>query len=110
MNRQKNTSAIIIYCTCPDIETASRISRLIISQHMAACVNQVQGVTSIYEWEGKIEQENEVLLIIKTTDERFKSIQQLVSEEHPYELPELIAVPVTHGLPDYLEWITQCTK
>lgn len=103
-------SAIIIYCTCPNIETADRISRLIIRNHMAACVNQIKGVTSIYEWEGKIEQENEVLLIIKTTEKRFEAIKQLVSEEHPYELPELIAVPVTQGLPDYLEWITQCTK
>jgi periplasmic divalent cation tolerance protein len=100
----------IIYCTCPDMETASRISRLLISQHMAACVNQVPGITSIYEWEGKIEENNEVLLLIKSTEERFDSIKTLVIEEHPYELPELIAVPVSRGLPDYLDWIKQCTK
>ena len=100
----------IIYCTCPDIETAERISRLLITQHMAACVNQVPGITSIYEWEGKIEENNEVLLLIKSTEERFASIKRLVLEEHPYELPELIAVPVTKGLPDYLDWIKQCTK
>ena len=77
---------------------------------MAACVNQVQGITSIYEWDGKIQQDNEVLLIIKSTEKRFKSIEKLVRQEHPYELPELIAVPITQGLPDYLEWINQCTK
>ena len=103
-------SAIMIYCTCPDIETADRISRQLIRQHMAACVNQVTGVTSIYEWEGKIQQSNEVMIIIKSTEKRFDSIKKLVSEEHPYELPELIAVPITQGLPDYLEWINQCTK
>jgi periplasmic divalent cation tolerance protein len=101
---------VIIYCTCPDIETAANISRLLISQHMAACVNQVQGITSIYEWEGKIEENKEVLLLIKSTEERFDLIQQLILEEHPYELPELIAVPVSKGLPDYLDWIKQCTK
>lgn len=100
----------IIYCTCPDIETANKISRLLISQHMAACVNQVPGITSVYEWEGKIEENNEVLLLIKSTEERFASIERLVTEEHPYELPELIAVPVSKGLADYLDWIKQCTK
>lgn len=100
----------IIYCTCPDIESANKISRLLISQHMAACVNQVPGITSIYEWEGKIEENNEVLLLIKSTEERFDLIERLVTEEHPYELPELIAVPVTKGLADYLDWIKQCTK
>ena len=103
-------SAIIIYCTCPDIETADRISRLAIRQHMAACVNQLPGITSVYEWDGKIQQNQEVLLIIKSTQERFDAIQNLIREEHPYELPELIAVPITQGLPDYLEWIKQCTK
>ncbi|NNJ91487.1 MAG: divalent-cation tolerance protein CutA [Gammaproteobacteria bacterium] len=101
---------VIIYCTCPDIETARKISRLLISQHMAACINQVPGITSIYEWEGKIEENNEVLLLIKSTEERFDAIQRLVIEEHSYELPELIAVPVSKGLPDYLDWIKECTK
>ncbi len=77
---------------------------------MAACVNQIPGITSIYEWEGKIEENNEVLLLIKSTEERFDSIKRLVLDQHPYELPELIAVPVTRGLPDYLDWIKQCTK
>lgn len=103
-------SAIVIYCTCPNIETAEKISRLLINQHMAACVNQLPGITSIYEWEGKIQRDQEVLLLIKTTEERFDAIRQLVIEEHPYELPELIAVPISQGLPDYIEWITQCTK
>ena len=101
---------VIIYCTCPDIETASRISRVLISHHAAACVNQLPGITSTYEWEGKIEENNEVLLLIKSTEERFDSIQKLIIDEHPYELPELIAVPISKGLPDYLDWIKQCTK
>ena len=77
---------------------------------MAACVNRVENISSVYEWEGKIQQDNEVLLVIKSTEKRFDQIQRLVKEQHPYELPELVAVPITLGLPDYLEWITQCTK
>jgi len=103
-------SAIIIYCTCPDIEIADKISRSLIRQHMAACVNQINGVTSIYEWNGKIEHGNEVLLLIKSTMARFDAIETLIRQEHPYELPELVAVPITKGMPEYLDWITQCTK
>ena len=101
---------IIIHCTCPDIVTAERISRLVVSQKLAACVNQVPNVTSDYEWQGKIKQDNEVLLLIKTETEKFDAISQAIREIHPYELPELIAVPVTQGEPNYLEWIKQCTK
>lgn len=103
-------SLIIAYCTCPDMASAERISRGIVHQHMAACVNLVQGIHSIYEWEGKIQHDNEVLLIIKTTQDRLGAIRHLIEEQHPYELPELIATPIVDGLPDYLEWIKQCTK
>ena len=99
----------IIYCTCPDIETAEKISRRLVSERLAACVNIVPGVASIYEWQGKIEQTDEVLLIIKTVAERFIALSRLVKDMHPYELPELIAVSITDGLPEYLDWIQQCT-
>ncbi len=77
---------------------------------MAACINQIPGITSVYTWDGNIQQDQEVLLIIKSTEARFDDIKKLISDEHPYDLPELIAVPVTKGLPDYLDWIKQCTK
>ena len=103
-------SAIVIYCTCPDIESAERISRHIVEQRMAACVNLIPGITSIYTWDGNIQRDQEVLLVIKSTKVRFDDIQNLISDEHPYDLPELIAVPITESSPDYLEWIKQCTK
>ena len=103
-------SAIVIYCTCPDIETAQRISRLAVEQRLAACINQIPGITSIYTWDGNIQEDQEVLLIVKTTEERFDEFQKLVNDEHPYDLPEIIALPVTQGSPDYLDWIKQCTK
>lgn len=103
-------SAILIYCSCPDIETAEKISRQLIQQHCAACVSILPGLTSIYEWDGKIEQSNEVLLMIKSTAKRFEPIKDMILLEHPYELPEIIAVPIEHGLQDYLDWISQCTK
>jgi periplasmic divalent cation tolerance protein len=103
-------SAIVIYCTCPDIETAQRISRLAVEQRLAACINQIPGITSIYTWDGNIQQDQEVLLIVKTIEERFDDFQKLVNDEHPYDLPEIIALPVTQGSPDYLDWIKQCTK
>ena len=103
-------SAIVIYSTCPDIESAERISRHIVEQRMAACVNLIPGITSIYTWDGNIQRDQEVLLVMKSTKDRFDDIQNLISDEHPYDLPELIAVPITESSPDYLEWIKQCTK
>jgi periplasmic divalent cation tolerance protein len=102
-------SGIIIYCTCPDIATAEKISRQLVNDKLAACVNLLPGITSIYEWQGKIEQSSEVLLVIKSMAERFAEISTLIEDIHPYELPELIAVSITDGLPGYLDWIKQCT-
>ena len=92
------------------METAEEISRSLISQHMAACVNLLPGIISIYEWDGKIERSQEVLLLIKSTEQRQETIRKLVLEKHPYELPELVTVTVTAGHEDYLNWIEQCTK
>ncbi|MGD2119820.1 MAG: divalent-cation tolerance protein CutA [Chromatiales bacterium] len=102
-------SGIIIYCTCPDIATAEKISRQLVEAKLAACVNMLPGVTSIYAWQGKIEQSAEVLLLIKSVQERFVQISALIEDIHPYELPELIAVSIMDGLPGYLDWIKQCT-
>jgi len=101
--------AIIVYSTCPDIETARSISRELVQEKLAACVSQVQNVTSVYQWQNKIEQDDEVLLIIKTTNECYAALEKTLTRLHPYELPELIAVPVCQGLPGYLDWIQQCT-
>lgn len=97
--------AILVLNTCPNSETARRIGTMLVNQGLAACVNILPGITSIYEWKGKIQADAEVLLIIKTMQNRYAELQSAVTELHPYELPELIALPISDGLPPYLQWI-----
>ena len=104
-----STSVLIALCTCPDAEVAGRIAPALVSEGLAACVNAVPGVTSFYLWEGAIQTDSEVQLLIKTTAARFPALIDRVRKLHPYELPEVIAVPVIGGLPDYLQWVQTCT-
>jgi periplasmic divalent cation tolerance protein len=104
-----STSVLIALCTCPDADVADRISRTLVGEGLAACVNAVPGVTSVYLWEGAVQTDIEVQLLIKTTDARLPELIDRVHELHPYELPEVIAVPVIGGLPDYLQWVQTCT-
>lgn len=93
--------------TCPDPQTAERIATTLVGEGIAACVNLVPGVTSIYRWQGTVERSSEVLLVIKTTETGFATLRNRLVELHPYELPELIAVPVGPGLPAYLDWVRE---
>jgi periplasmic divalent cation tolerance protein len=99
----------LIFCTCPDEATAVRIAESLVDERLAACANLLPGITSIYRWEGQIQRDPEVLLLIKTTRERVAALTERLRALHPYEIPEIIAVPVTEGLPDYLSWVTTCT-
>jgi periplasmic divalent cation tolerance protein len=103
------TDTLIVLCTCPERETGLTIAEHLVDRSLAACVNLVGGVTSVYRWEGQTESAQEVLLVIKTRDRRFAEVQQAILELHPYELPEIVAVSVENGLPGYLNWIVQCT-
>ncbi|MCB1857327.1 MAG: divalent-cation tolerance protein CutA [Gammaproteobacteria bacterium] len=105
-----SVQTLLVYCTCPDRDSAERITRRILELGLAACVNQLPGVKSCYIWQGEIETAEEVLLLIKTTDDRYLELEQIIVSLHPYELPEVIAVPVKRGLPDYLFWVEQCTN
>lgn len=105
-----NTTVLIALCTCPDAGVADRIAATLVDEGLAACVNLVPGLTSIYRWQGEIQRDAEVLLLIKTCEARLPELTHRVRELHPYELPELIAVPVSGGLPDYLEWVITCTS
>lgn len=98
----------IIYCTCPDFETANNIAQHLVKTKIAACVNILPSVTSVYEWQGKIETASEHLLLIKTCHIHYSSIEAEIKRLHPYELPEIIAVAIEQGLPDYLNWINSC--
>lgn len=101
---------LLTLCTCPDSQSADAIATDLVEQRLAACVNILPGLTSVYRWEGKIEHDAEVMLLIKTTDQQIETLTTRVHELHPYELPEIIAVPVTRGLPQYLEWVSTCAS
>jgi len=103
-------TVLIVLCTCPDEEVAGRIAETLVAERLAACVNQVAGVRSTYLWLGEIAHDAETLLLIKTTDGRFGALAARLRELHPYELPEVVAIPVSRGLPEYLQWVTTCTE
>lgn len=100
---------VVGLCTVPDRDTAAAIAARLVHERLAACVNVLPAVTSIYLWQGAVQQDNELLLIIKTRRSVFEALQNTICELHPYELPEVIAVPITDGLPAYLSWIDDST-
>ena len=103
-------STLICFCTCPDAATAERIATVLVEERLAACVNILPGVRSIYRWQGAIERADEVLLLVKTVPDRFDGLKVRLLELHPYELPELIAVETDFGHPDYLVWVAAQTR
>ncbi len=96
----------LILCTCPDSEIAEQLADVLVSQQLAACINIVPGLTSVYRWQGNVTKEQEVLLLIKTTAEQYAALESAIQRHHPYELPEVIAVTVDDGSPDYLRWLS----
>ena len=100
---------LLVMNTCPTVEAAQKLALLLVENNLAACVNIIPGLTSIYRWQGKLNNDQEVLLLIKSTAEHYAAMEKLLRDNHPYELPEIIAVPVTRGLPEYLDWISQTT-
>ncbi|MEO5343415.1 MAG: divalent-cation tolerance protein CutA [Gammaproteobacteria bacterium SHHR-1] len=97
-------------CTCPDLDCAERLAKALVQQRLAACVNILPGISSVYAWQGQIEQETEVLLLIKTASEQVQAMTQALAELHPYEVPEIISLPVGTGHLPYIEWVKQCTS
>lgn len=100
----------IIHVTCPDTAVAHTIADTLVAERAAACVSIVPGLQSVYRWQGRIEHDAQVLLLIKTTTRCCECVQQRVFDMHPDELPEVIAVPVTQGLPGYLDWVASETQ
>ncbi len=98
-------TALLCLSTCPDAETAARIARTLVAERLAACVNRVPGVTSTYRWQGQIHDDTEVLLVIKTTRERFDALRERLVDLHPHEVAESIALDIVDGLPAYLDWL-----
>lgn len=97
--------------TCPNAEVADSIASALVEERLAACVNILPGAHSIYEWQGKLHKDEELVLLIKSRSDKLNALEARLLELHPYELPELIAVSVTEGLAPYLSWIeTQLDK
>jgi len=97
----------LVLCTCPDQATAQYIADQLVDKQLAACVNILPGVTSVYLWQEKRETTQEHMLLIKTTNEVYEVLEQTLINLHPYELPEVIAVPIERGSAAYLGWISQ---
>lgn len=100
---------IIVLTTCNSSEIASSIAESLVSNKLAACVNIINGIESVYQWQGKIEHDKEILLIIKTQQYLYSQLEQAIQELHDYELPEIIAVPINTGEKNYLNWIQSAT-
>jgi periplasmic divalent cation tolerance protein len=100
---------MIVFVTCGSEEEALNISRALVEEQLAACVNLISPVRSIYRWEGKIWDEKEWLLIIKTQRKRFDELEKKVKSLHSYSVPEIIALPITAGSSSYLDWLAEMT-
>lgn len=100
---------LVCFCTCPE-PTAGRIADTLVGEQLAACVNIIPGLRSVYRWQGAVEHAEEVLLLIKTTHARYPALQARLPQLHPHELPELIAVESNDGLPAYLRWVADMTR
>lgn len=101
--READVSVVLV--TAPDGDTAERLGRALVQERLAACVNVVPAITSIYRWEGRVETDAEVLLVIKTATRGFESLRRRVVELHPYDTPEVLALDVRDGARAYLDWV-----
>ena len=95
----------LLLCTCPDSEVATTLAEGLVARKLAACVNILPGIQSVYVWEGKVQRDAEVLLLIKSRRTVYAQIEAFIHQQHPYDVPELIALDIRKGLPQYLQWI-----
>lgn len=98
----------VIFCTCPSAEVAEQLARGLIEESLAACINILPGVRSVYRWQGEIEIAQEHLLMIKSPCAAYPAIEAAIKARHPYEIPEIIAIDIDRGAADYLKWIDSC--
>ncbi|WP_024327556.1 divalent-cation tolerance protein CutA [Thioalkalivibrio sp. AKL19] len=109
-NTPTSARAWLVITTLDDPSAADSLAGALVEQGLAACVHILPPGRSVYMWKGNIETDAEVTLLIKTSPARLDELQARLADQHPYETPEIIALPIEHGLPDYLDWITQCTS
>jgi len=102
--------SLLVVTNLPDRASAEKLAALLIERRLAACVNILAPCASVYRWQGEIQRDEEHPLLIKTANERYADLEAAIRESHPYELPEIIAVPIVHGLPAYLQWVESETR
>ena len=103
-------STLLVLTNLPDRAAAERLADTLVAKNLAACVNLLAPCRSVYRWKGALQHDEEHPLLIKTTAERYGALEEALRAAHPYELPEIIAVPVERGLPAYLDWVATETK
>jgi periplasmic divalent cation tolerance protein len=101
------TERLLVLCTVGKLEEAETIAQALVERRLAACVNLLPGATSIYRWKGQVERDEECLLVIKTRAERFEDLRSAIVAQHPYEVPEIIALPIEAGHAPYLAWLDE---
>jgi len=100
----------LVFCSCPDSDTAQRLATTLVRERLAACVSVLPAMRSVYRWQGAVEQADEVLLLAKTPAARVAGLVERLQALHPYELPEILAVEAATGLPAYLHWVADATR
>jgi len=100
---------LLVFTNLPDRDAALGLARALVERRLAACVNVLAGCTSVYRWHGDVEEAAEVPVLLKTRAARYPELEAAIRELHPYELPEIVAVPVVRGLPEYLDWVAEET-
>lgn len=101
---------ILVLCTAPDADVGATLARGIVEAKLAACVNVVPGLRSFYAWRGEVHDEPEVQLLVKTRLARFEALRDWLKEHHPYEVPEIVALPIEAGSKEYLSWLEEQTR
>lgn len=101
-----NSEHLVLLATAPDGPAAETLARTLVTEGLAACVNRVPGVVSTYRWQGAVEESTEVLLVIKSTTAAYPALERRIRELHPYEVPEIVALPIVRGSQPYLAWLS----
>ena len=104
------TDALLVFTTLPSADKAAELAKVLVEERLAACANLLPAIRSIYRWQGKLQDENEVLVLLKTRAEHLEWLKLRILELHPYEVPEVLAVPVEAGYQPYLDWLAGETK
>lgn len=104
------TNVRVVLVTVPNEEAAEKVAKTLVDERLAACVNILPGVRSVYRWQGKVEDERELLLMVKTAADRLPGLMERIKEVHPYSTPEILALPVDTGSQAYCDWVVEETR